>query len=315
MREDPTERPPDPDFNSMRRLVALPPLVKPRTAGRTFRAALAAVLLATVWSARSASAYVPPEDDLWARLAEGVPPIHSAIVETENLVYDPDALQPDAAEPGRSAPEPIKARAFRQRLYWQRGSLLAVETLAADGGLAHLFLSNGYRTYSRALASRTVFSDADLRPVLFPFLEGSAAAWREELVFWGIQPLSVDLVLSGATAFIRLGEGGDSSLWIDRMSDLPARLTTRIPAPTPLRIELRFGDFMPVAPSDEDRGNPRLPKTVSYEVNGRLFRKTTVIDVQADVPGRAFPLARWRQLLEIPETPPVYAFGRPEAIR
>jgi len=299
----------------MRRLVAVTPLVKPRAPGRTLRVALAAWLLATAWSARSASAYVPPVDDLWARLAAGTPPIQSAIVETDNLVYDPDALPADAGEAGRSAPVPVKARGFKQRMYWQRGSLLAVETLAADGSLAHLFLRNGYRTYSRALASRTVFSDADLRPVLFPFLEGSAAAWRDELVFWGIQPLTVDLVLSGATAFIRLGEGGDSSLWIDRMTDLPSRLTTQIPAPTPLRIELRFGDFMPVAPSDEDRGNPRLPKTVSYQVNGRLFRKTTVVDVQADVPGRSFPLARWRQLLEIPETPPVYAFGRPEAIR
>ena len=296
----------------MRRLVAAIPLVKPRAPMRTFRVALAAWLLATAWSARSASAYVPPVDDLWARLAAGVPPIQSAIVETDNLVYDPDALP---ADPAHSAPVPLKAREFHQRMYWQRGTLLAVETLAADGSLAHLFLRNGYRTYSRALSPRPYFSEADLRPVLYPFLEGSALAWRDELVFWGIQPLAVDLVLSETTAFFRLGEGGDSSLWIDRSTDLPKQLTTLVSAPAPLRIELRFGDFMPVAPSDEDQGNPRLPKTVSYEVNGMLFRKTTVVSVQAEVPARSFPLARWRQLLDIPETPPPYAFGPPEAVR
>jgi hypothetical protein len=297
----------------MRRLVTATFLVKPSARMRTLPVALAAVLLATAWGARSAGAYVPPVDDLWARLTAGVPPIHSAIIEAENLVYDPDAIQPEAPNSGRSAPEPIKARGFRQRMYWQRGSLLAVETLAADGSLAHLFLRNGYRTYSRALSPRIVFSDADLRPVLFPFLEGSAAAWRDELEFWGIQPLTVDVVLSGATVFLRLGEGGGPSLWIDRVTDLPSKLTTQISAPAPFRIDLRFSEFMAVAPDNADRSNPRLPRAVMYELNGKLFRKTTVVDVQAEVPARSFPLARWRQQLQIPETPPAYAFGHPES--
>jgi hypothetical protein len=284
-----------------------------------FRAALAAVLagigLALACGAPAALAYVPPVDDLWARLAAGTPPLSAAVVETETVVYDPEAPLPGAAGPGQPAPAPVpvKARGFRQRIYWQRGALLAVETLAADGSPAHLFLRNGYRAYSRALSPRIVFSEADLRPLLFPFLEGSATAWRDELVFWGIQPLTVDLVLAGATAYVRLGEGAGPALWIDRRTDLPFKLTAQIAGGAPLRVELRFSDYMAVAPKNADAGNPRLPRVVSYEVEGKLFRKTTVVEVQADPPARAFPLARWRQELGIPETPPAFAFGPPES--
>ena len=298
----------------MRRLVMVTPLVKPRAwRERTALAVLLAVLSGVAWSGGAAFAYVPPVDDLWARLADGVPRIKSAIVETETQVYDPGAPLPVPSAPGQLAPGPVpvKGREFRQRLYWQRGTILAVETLAADGAVAHLFLQNGYRTYSRALTSKAVFSEADLRPLLFPFLEGSATAWRDELVFWGIQPVTVDLVLSGTRAYLRLGEGAGPSLWIDRMTDLPFKLETQIAGGAPLRMELTFGDFMPVAPKNADAKNPRLPKFVSYEVNGRLFRKTTVVEVQADAPLRSFPLARWRQELGIPETPPPFAFGSP----
>jgi hypothetical protein len=303
------------------------PLVKPRARRRALRRACAvlpgfawrslaalSVLFALAWSGSAALAYIPPVDDLWARLAEGVPRIKSAIVETETEVYDPEAPLPAAAAPGQPAPGPVplKDRGFRQRLYWQRGTILAVETLAADGTPVHLLLQNGYRTYARALSSKAVFSEADLRPLLFPFLEGSATAWRDELVFWGIQPLSVDLVLSDTKAYLRLGEGAEPSLWIDRQTDLPVKLETQVAGGVPLKLELRFSDFMPVAPKNADAANPRLPKVVSYRVNGRLFRKSTVVEVQADAPLRAFPVVRWRQDLGIPETAPAFSFAPAE---
>ncbi len=290
-------------------------LVNPRGLNGRFPAlAVAGALALLALRAATASAYVPPVDDLWARLAAGAPAINSAIVDTETQVYDPGAAAVDAAVPDAAA-KPIPDRGFRQRIYWQRGGWFAVETLAGDGTLLHLLLRDGYRTYSQALAPKRVFAEADLRPMLYPFLEASANAWRAELIFWGIQPLGVELVLyKSATAYL-LGEGAGQALWIDHIGDRPVRLECKAGGPAPVRLGIQFGDFMPVAPKDQDAKNPRLPKVISYEVNGRLFRRTTVTEVQADVSVRSFPLARWRQQLGLTSPAPAYALGQTGAGR
>jgi hypothetical protein len=138
-----------------------------------FVVAVQAFASALLSAATPALAYVPSVDDLWARLAAGAPEIRSAIEDTETLVYDPAAAGGDTPA---DAPKPLAGREFRQRIYWQRGGLLAVETTGFDGTLLHLSLRDGYRTYSRALSSTRVFAESDLRPLLYPFLEASRSA-------------------------------------------------------------------------------------------------------------------------------------------
>jgi hypothetical protein len=290
-------------------------LVNPRGVNwRSLALAVACALAVPMLHPAPASAYVPPVDDLWARLTAGAPAIRSAIIDTETQVYEPSAPGADPAAPGTSA-KPIPGREFRQRIYWQRGGWLAVETLAGDGTLLHLLLRDTYRTYSQVLAPKRVFTDADLRPVLYPFLEGSAHAWRAELTYWGIQPLGVDIVLyKSATAYV-LGQGPGQGLWIDRTGDRPIRLECKVSGTAPLQIDIQFGDFMPVAPKDQDASNPRLPKVIAYEVNGRLFRRTTIMEVQADVAVRSFPLARWRQQLGLTSPAAAYALGSSDPVR
>jgi hypothetical protein len=282
--------------------------------------ALGALVLAGL--CKPVSAYVPPVDDLWARLTAGVPPIKSAIVDTENLVYDPAAPAPEGAPGSQNAtgapppaPVPLKDRSFRQRLYWQRGGLLAVETSTADGTLAHLLLRNGYRTFAKSLVSAPAFAAMDLHPVLFPFLEGSATAWHNELIYWGIQPVDVSLALVDTHVYDRLGEAAGGALWIDPIGDRPVKLQAKIGGSAPLLMEMTYSDFIGVAPKEADAADPRVPKTILYTVNGKLFRKTTVVEVQADATVRNFPIARWRQILGIPDTAPPFAFGKPEVPR
>lgn len=273
--------------------------------------AAAGALALLILRAPAASAYVPPADDLWARLAAGAPAIRSAIIDTETQVYDPGAASSDLAAPGAVA-KPIPGRGFRQRIYWQRGGWLAVETQASDGTPLHLLLRDSYRTYSQALAPQRVLAESDLRPVLFPFIEASANAWRAELTFWGIQPLGVEIALYKSSTAYLLGEGAGQALWIDRNGDHPVRLECKVGGPAPVRLGIQFGDFMPVAPKAQDAKDPRVPKVISYEVNGRLFRRTTVTEVQADIAVRSFPLARWRQQLGLTSPAPAYAL-RPSA--
>ncbi len=284
-------------------------LVKPhRSRRQTLLIAAAGMLALLVFGQTPAAAYVPPVDDLWARLAAGAPLLKSAIVDTETAVFDP--AQPAAAGPGAATLRPQPGREFRQRLYWQRGALLAVETLAGDGTPLHLMLRDGYRTYDQALSPARAFAAADLHPVLYPFLEASPAAWRDELVFWGIQPLGVTLVLYGSSAAFLLGEGAGQALWIDQNGDRPIRLEARAAGLAPLGLTLQFADYMPVAAKRQDAANPRLPKVITYAVGGKVFRRTTITEVQADAPVRSFPLARWRQQLGLPVTAAPYAMTR-----
>lgn len=259
---------------------------------------------------RPVAAYVPPVDDLWALLTAGAPLLKSAIVDTETVVFDPALPVPENPPPGAPALKPLADREFHQRLYWQRGALLAVETLARDGTLLHLALRDGYRSYDKALSATRTFAAADLRPVLYPFLEASPAAWRDELGFWGIQPLGVRLELYGSATAYLLGEGAGQALWIDRIGDRPIRLEARAGGPAPLELTVRFGDYIPVAARNQDAANPRLPKVMTYEIGGKVFRRTTITDVQADAPVRSFPLARWRQQLGLPAEAGPYAMTR-----
>jgi len=288
-------------------------LVKPYASRRrAWALAVAATLALIGWGATPAAAYVPPVDDLWARLVAGAPLLKSAIVDTETVVFDPAQPGPAGSAQGAPAPKPLAGRDFRQRIYWQRGALLAVETLSGDGTPLHLMLRDGYRTYEKALSTARTFAPADLHPVLYPFLEASAAAWRDELVFWGIQPLAVALELYGsATAYV-LGEGAGQALWIDRNEDRPVRLEVRAAGPAPLQLAVQFSEYMPVAAKNQDAANPRLPKVMTYEIGGRLFRRTTITDVQADAPVRSFPLVRWRQELGLSAAAAAYAFTRTE---
>jgi len=99
-------------------------------------------------------------------------------------------------------------------------------------------------------------------------------------------------------------------LWVDPATDKPAKLQVSIPGTQPTVLEMNFTDFMPVAPKSLDMTNPRIPKVITYEANGKLFRRTTITDFQAEAPARSFPMARWRQQLNIPDVAPAYVLGK-----
>jgi hypothetical protein len=112
-----------------------------------------------------------------------------------------------------------------------------------------------------------------------------------------------------------LGEGVGQALWIDRDGDRPIRLEAKVSGASPLGLTIHFSDFRPVAAKGADAANPRLPHVIAYEVNGRLFRRTAVTDVQSDAPARSFPVERWRQQLGLAAAPSAYALTPAEGAR
>ncbi len=241
-----------------------------------------------------ALAYVPSQEDLLAQLAAGAPGVSSAILELRCSVFP---LPPPAnAVPG-AQPMADPARSFRQHVYWQRGRLLAVETVAEDGALLHVLLQEGGFIQAAQVTAARQFSLADVRPLMFPFLEGTVAAWRDELGYWGVRPAAVDLVLVKTAQWYRLTDGPDRALFVDKDSLRPARLVTQVQGgPVPWLVSVEFSDFVSFATKGPEKDQLTIPRRVTYALNGAAFKDVRMTGFEVDPPARRIPLARLRQL-------------------
>ncbi len=217
-----------------------------------------------------AHAYVPPLDDLLEQLAGGAPSAGSAIIDLQCRVYP---VAPAGEATPAAQPAPDRGRGFRQRVYWQRGSLLAVETLADDGTVLHVLLKEAGFTQAAQLSTTRRFSTADIRPLLYPFLEGKVAAWSRELTYWGVQPTAVDLALTKTGQMYRMTDDPDKALWLDKETLRPVRLTTRVDGgPGPWLLSIEFSDFISFAARGPEKDPLRIPRRITYAVNGATFK-------------------------------------------
>jgi hypothetical protein len=255
------------------------------------------LLGAAAWvaSVSPAGAYVPPLDALYEQLVAGSPSVGSAIIDFQCRVF--------SAPPGDPAGQPVvdPIRGFRQRVYWQRGRLLAVETLAEDGNLLHVLLSEGGFTQAGQLSAARRFSEADVRPLIFPFLEGKTVAWTDELSFWGVAPADVAYVLLKTGPAYRLTDDPEKALWLDKEAIRPVKFSTRIAGgAAPLVLTVEFGDFASFATKGPEKDQLRIPRKVTYALNGRMFKEVRMTEFEVDPPARKFPLARLRQQAAAP---------------
>jgi len=265
-------------------------IVKPwgLLAARRF-AALSAVLLL----AAPAAGYVPPVDDLIARLAAQAPLATSAILEYSCHVY-PVTLGQGLGEAVSTQQD--KGRSFRQRVYWQRRALLAVETLAEDGTVLHVSIAENGTVQQAALSTSRRFSDFDLHLVFHPFLEGDSSAWKSELTFWGVTPRQTQLVLLKGAPHFRAQESPEKALWVERESLRPVQLVSAVGGgPEPLTLSIAFSDYIALVARARDRDEETFPRKATFRINGQRFKEVALGEFEVNPPARKFPLQRLRQ--------------------
>jgi hypothetical protein len=267
--------------------VVKPPVtISPSFGMRGCRVGTAMLALAALALAPAAHGYVPPLDNMLEEVGVGAPSANSAIIELQCNVFAP-----------AGAPSADPQRGFRQRIYWQRGKVLAVETLAGDGTLLHVLVREGGFTDAAQISPVRRFSETDVRPQLFPFLEGGTVAWRDELAYWGVSPAKVELVLTKSGQAYRLTDGSDKALWLEKEGGRPLRLVTRIEGGTaPQVLSIEFSDFISFATKGPEKDYPRIPRTITYTLDGKVFKEARIAAFEADPPAHKFSLARLRQL-------------------
>jgi len=245
-------------------------------------------------------AYVPSAQDLFTQLALQVPAVSRAIVDVRVLVFDPAPRQADLPSGGEASvePEPVEQpeRGFRQRLYWIRDQLSAVETFSSSGEPLHVYLNEGLAAASVDLGARH-FENLDVLHPYLPFMGGRPDDWRQGLAEWGIQPWRVGLRPGYKLRNLyRVGMPGAPAAFLD-----PARLSlvgleTRILTDgAPLRLSVTFGEAVMLGENLRREEQLYFPRVASFFLNGRLFKQIRVIRAFSDPPLSSFPLARLRE--------------------
>lgn len=261
-------------------------------------AAVATAVLATALP-EPAPAYLPSLEDLYADVARRDPAIRRAVLETRTYVFDPLHRTVSSGDPHPDAvPPELPGRSFRQKIYWIRNAFLGIETLADDGTPLNFYLHEGFAPVQGNLTPSRSFSEADVVHPFLPFLTADAARWRQAMEFWGLNPQGVELARGPkGKPLYRLYEEGGASLWLDPETLRPVRLRTTMLGPNPQgrTLTIEFSEFMFIGERDRDEENLTFPRTVSFLLDGKLFKQTVLLRFEADPSTRNFPITRLRQ--------------------
>jgi hypothetical protein len=250
------------------------------------------------WPA-SARAYVPSAQDLFTQLSLQVPLISRAIIDLRVLVFDPAPKQGDLPAEGEGSvePEPVEQpeRGFRQRLYWIRDQLAAVETFSNSGELLHVYVNEGLAEGAVNLGTRH-FETLDVLHPFLPFMGGRPDDWRQGLAQWGIQPWRVGLRPGYKLHNLyRVGMPGAPAAYLDPARLALVSLETRILTDgAPLRLSVNFSEAVLLGENLKREEQLYFPRVASFFLNARLFKQVRVVRAQADPPLTAFPVARLR---------------------
>lgn len=262
---------------------------------------LCLLLLTLFWWPQPLWSYEPPLADIYQRILSRTPKVSRAIIRTRSRIYQalPERFPEGAGPvPGDAPPVARQEREFWQTIYWIRHRVLAVETFSGSGELLNLMLDEGFAPVLVNTDSARVFSRLDIVPPYLAFVQGTREDWTAGLRLWGVQPSGYDLVRSGKDSFfIRLQEGPGKSVWVEQEGLRPVKIKTLVDDPErPFALTIEFVDFLHVGGHNAEEKNLHYPRTTNYLVDGRLFRQTNVISLQADPRLAKFPLRRLRAL-------------------
>jgi hypothetical protein len=250
---------------------------------------------------RPARAYVPSAQDLFDQLSLQVPLVSRAILDLRVLVFDPAPRQGDLPAEGEGSvePEPVEQpeRGFRQRLYWIRDQLAAVETFSNTGELLHVYVNEGVAEGAVNLSQTRHFETLDVLHPFLPFMGGRPDDWRQGLAQWGIQPWRVGLRPGYKLRNLyRVGMPGAPAAYLDPTRLALVSLETRILTDgAPLRLSVNFGEAVLLGENLKREEQLYFPRVASFFLNGRLFKQIRVVRALTDPPLAAFPLARLRE--------------------
>ena len=257
-----------------------------------------------------ARAYVPSAQDLFGQLALQVPLVSRAILDLRVLVFDPAPRQGDLPAEGEGSvePEPVEQpeRGFRQRLYWIRDQLAAVETFSNTGELLHVYVHEGVAEAVANLGATRHFETLDVLHPYLPFMGGRPDDWRQGLAQWGIQPWRVGLRPGYKLRNLyRVGMPGAPAAYLDPNRLALVALETRIlTGGAPLRLSVNFGEAVLLGENLKREEQMYFPRVTSFFLNGRLFKQIRVVRALTDPPLTAFPVARLREQARPEARPP-----------
>jgi hypothetical protein len=255
-------------------------------------------LVAACLAASPARAYVPSAEELYTQLALQAPAIIRVIFETRTLVFDPSQTDRLAETVGGAENEPreLPERGYRQRVYWIRDALLAIETSSREGEPLHVYLNEGIAPVSLDLGHRH-FEAADVIHPFIPFMGGRPVDWREGLAAWGINPWRVGLRPGYKQRNLyRLGDPEGPAAYFDPARLALVSLETRIlNGAHPIMLTMDFSQAVVLGETLKREEQLYFPRVVNFFINGRLFKQVRAITFRVDPPPNAFPLNRLRE--------------------
>ena len=266
-------------------------------------------------------AYEPPVAEMIRRSVPSNSQVSRAIFEIRSTVYNPFRTNGDEQtpvnQPGKSIkdntnqngkkqdglvgpghlPRHTPDQDFKQKIYWVRDTLLAIETFAMDGTLLHYYFEEKYEPISFNINPERSFSNWDVVPPFIFFLSKSSASWRDGLGRWGVFPERVQVSRDhkGAVRFMMLDAPSQYAI-VQRDGFRVASIHTQIlGGEKPLRLELQFTEFLINGSSDQEDQAMIYPRTTNFLLDGSLVKQSVVSMIITNPSWRTFPLTRLRE--------------------
>ncbi|MBI3993209.1 MAG: hypothetical protein HY342_08040 [Candidatus Lambdaproteobacteria bacterium] len=264
----------------------------------TAAAALGIALLCG-FSASPAWAYEPTLGEIYTRILERSSVYAGAILSLENMVYDaqPGVIAEASQEQTDREPAVMPAWGFRQRVYWLRRGFLAIETFDMEGKPLHYYYDEGFGETSVNLDAVRQFETVDILHPFLPFLGESRSAWEKGATTWGILPQRVTINRTPkGNVLYGLQEAHGKAVWVDAVDYLPLRVeSVALGGNHIAELRIEFGPYMIFGEQTDESRNLVFPRSVLFLLNGRLFKRSVLKDMDYDPNMREFPLTRLRQ--------------------
>lgn len=184
-------------------------------------------------------------------------------------------------------PVEIEERSYRQKIYWQAGSLLVVEILDDQNQVLHFYYkSKGYKI-SVMTQEKRYFSLMDVLPAYLQFVTHRASDWQSAADGFNIQNDKITFFRDdNFTIYYRIGDIKTQNFaLIDKERFLLSSLQYEVSNSEQQLIRIRFKDMTTY-------GNLEYPKQTEYFLNQQLFKQVIVESLE---PLKELPLEQLHQ--------------------
>ena len=194
------------------------------------------------------------------------------ILESETQIFDPfvQKITVELAEQGGGTP--LKAQGYLQKVYWQKKTLLAIETMNLERNLLHFYYYPRGRGNQVSIHTQTErnFSDIEVLPPFLVFQEYRTMDWNRALKEMNIHTREVSLYKDAAlNVFYQVGDEENFILIEKDRYRIHSIYTTIHTSKKSHQVTIRFREFVRYR-------RQNYPKVTEYYVDGYLFKRTTI---------------------------------------